>query len=118
MDERSARLHLPATLLLLVVLLLLSGQSNGESIRVFRSIHDLSEEGQRSEAKLVDERRVNISSLTLCLRFNFKLLGSSLIRIDDNTKKVIHMFLNYVAYSSSDVTVLNMSLNLQDKVNK
>ena len=58
-------------------------------LRVLRSTLTLEEDGTAiSGAKLIDNRKVKVADITLCIRFNFKLLGgyegrSQLIHIED-----------------------------------
>ncbi len=56
---------------------------------MFRSKLTLEEDGKAiSGAQLLDDRRVKVTDVTFCIRFNFKLLGnyegrSQLIHIED-----------------------------------
>lgn len=63
--------------------------AEGQNIRVLKSKLKLSEDGKAiSGAKLVENKTVKTKDLTLCIRFNYKLLGgyegrSRLISIED-----------------------------------
>ncbi|CAM6054348.1 unnamed protein product [Sphagnum tenellum] len=70
-------------LLRVVHIAFLVNQVKAVPIKVMVSTPKLLESYPKSEARLTDNRIVNITDITMCLRFNFKLLGSSLIRVDD-----------------------------------
>ena len=73
----------------MVGLLLFLLCSSAASMRVFKSNISLEDDGLFiSGLKLVDNRRVSITDFTVCLRFNFQLLGtfegrSRIITIED-----------------------------------
>ena len=75
-------------MLTLAILLLLTLHSN-HAVRVLKSQLELADYGKSiSGAHLIDNRRISIQDITLCIRFNFKLLGehngrSQLIHIQD-----------------------------------
>ena len=63
--------------------------SDVELIRVLQSLLPMSQDGKAiSGATLVDDREVDLTDITYCIRANFKLLGayegrSRLISVDD-----------------------------------
>ena len=79
-----------------VLILLLSGFTfvmanslEGQTVKVIRSLLDFEHDGKElSGAKLIEDKLVNIEDITICVRFNFKLLGeyhgrSQLVHIAD-----------------------------------
>ena len=59
-----------------VLVVLSQGSLCQDTVRVLQSTLKLSQDGQAiSGAKLVDDRSVEVTDLTLCIRFNYKLLG-------------------------------------------
>ena len=60
-----------------LVAFLLTMICSAHCLKVFRSSIALEDDGKYiSGLKLIDERKVNIQDITICLRFNFQLLGS------------------------------------------
>ncbi|CAM6054349.1 unnamed protein product [Sphagnum tenellum] len=72
-------------LLQAIFIVLSTDQINAVPIKIMVSTTKLLEIANypKTEARLADNRTVNIKDITLCLRFNFKILWSNLIAIDD-----------------------------------
>lgn len=60
----------------LACLVIISSFHGIQTVKVLKSRIKLDEEGLTlSGAKLKDARQVNVTDITLCIRFNYKLLG-------------------------------------------